>query len=108
MAQGIPPQESYVDMPQGWWVVPRWLGIEIVPAAVLVIVEMFAVVCRMALWITIMTIFVVSMYWLFLRAFARDEKMVSLMFKNRHYLNLISMRAHALASSRIENLEQVL
>jgi hypothetical protein len=108
MAQGNPPQESYVDMPQGWWVVPRWLGIEIVPAAVLVIVEMFAVVCRMAVWLTIMTIVVVSMYWLLRRAFARDEQMVSLMLCNRHYLNLVSMRAQALVSSRIEDLDQVL
>lgn len=95
-------------MPQGWWIVPRWLGIEIVPAAALVVVELFAVVCRMMLWLVLMTVFVVAMYWLLRRAFARDEQMVSLMFQNRHYLSLVSMRAHALVSSRVENLEQVL
>ena len=36
-----------------------------------------------------MTVFAVAMYWLLRRAFARDEQMVALLFRNRHYLHLV-------------------
>jgi hypothetical protein len=107
MAQGSPPPEACVDMPQGLWIVPRWLGIEIRPALVLVIVEAFGIIAR-SLWVLgFATVVVVVLYFLFREAFARDERTFELYLRNRHFLGLAEMRGDALVSSRLEVLERV-
>jgi hypothetical protein len=95
-------------MPQGLWIVPRWLGIEIAPAAVLVLVEMLGLLARSAFWFVVLTLLVGMWYWLLREAFARDEQMIALLLHNRHFLRLDTMRDEALVSSRVEHLEQVL
>jgi hypothetical protein len=108
MAQGAPPANSYVDMRQGLWVVPRWLGIETAPATVLVLLEAFGFIARSSFVLTVATVLVLSWYWIFREAFSRDEQMIALMLRNRHYLRLIGMRAEALVSSPVEHLDRIL
>jgi hypothetical protein len=108
MAQGTPPANSYVEMPQGLWIVPRWLGIETAPATVLVLLEAFGFIARSSFVLTMSTILVVVWYWLFREAFSRDEQMIALMLRNRHYLRLVGMRDEAIVSSRIEHLDRIL
>jgi hypothetical protein len=107
MAQGSPPPEACVAMPQGLWIVPRWLGIETKPALVLVFVEAFGIISR-SLWILVFaTAFVAGLYFLFREAFARDEQTVELYLRNRHFLGLAEIRGDALVSSRTEVLHRV-
>lgn len=107
MAQGSPPPEACVEMPQGLWIVPRWLGIEVKPALVLVLVEVFGIISRSMLILALASAFVMVLYFLFREAFARDERTVELYLRNRHFLGLVEIRGDALVSSRVEVLDRV-